>query len=151
MLTAELVQKQVAEWCRAEGIEALEAGFQSGTVVLSGRLPTLRHARLLEHELCEQREVSSVVTSAIEVEPRRQDAEVLEDARRILASCDSTSVRVDVFQGVVSLTGDEPDPTKLQLLEDLLSGVPGVVDIRSTVTVDPPDERRESQIASDGA
>lgn len=150
MLTSELVQNQVDAWCRAEGISSVSATYAAGTVVLKGSVPTLRHAHLLEREIAQQSGVQGVVTSAITVEPRRDDEAVLEDAQAVLTGCSCPHVRLDVFDGVVSLTGDEPNSTTLQLLEDQLSGVPGVVDIRSTVTFAPPVESfdRESQTAS---
>ncbi|MCA9647778.1 MAG: BON domain-containing protein [Polyangiaceae bacterium] len=153
MLTSELVQNQVDVWCRAEGLPGVAASYASSTVVLSGSVPTLRHAHLLKRELLQHNDVRSVVTSALEIEPRRDDTDVLKDAQAVLAGCACARVRLDVFDGVVSLTGDEPDSGSLQLLEDQLSGIPGVVDIRSTVTFAPPLESfdRESQTAPPGA
>lgn len=153
MLADESVRKQVADWCRTEGIDAPGVSFDGSTVVLSGRVPTLRHSRLLERELLQQPGVESVVTSTLEVATRRSDAEVLADALEVLAACNCPHVGLDVFEGVVTLTGDEPNLMSLQLLEDQLCGVLGVVDIRSTVTLAPAVETfdRVSQTAPAGA
>ncbi|MCA9626334.1 MAG: BON domain-containing protein [Myxococcales bacterium] len=153
MLTDEDLRRRVTDWCRAEGIEALDATVREGTIVLSGTLPTLRHARLIERELVQQREVTSVVTSAIRIEPRRPDAQLAREVEEIHSGCGCPHVSLDVFEGVVSMSGDEPDLNALQLLEDRLSGVPGVVDIRSTVTLRSSSQgfERESQTAPAGA
>ncbi|MEZ7002220.1 CBS domain-containing protein [Streptomyces sp. AD55] len=68
----------------------------------------------------------------------RPDAEIAEEVRREVVAerlpDPADGIRVDVREGVVTLTGRVPDPTVVPLVVRLVRSVEGVVDVRCALT-----------------
>jgi len=113
----------------------LDIVVQDGRVTLAGRVRTLAIKEISEYMIFRVDGVRAVRNDLV------ADPEVMRGVADAVAADPEFGPlcpRIDVREGVVSLSGDVPSDTVARRLIEFVSGVPRVVSVTSYLTIEPP-------------
>jgi osmotically-inducible protein OsmY len=110
-----------------------------GVVFIDGFVKTLKDKRLIGHIAVQEQGVMAVHNNLLVLPARdRTDTDIAEDIRRALSDSELAidyGVSVQVMSGAATFNGEVSNEADCRTLTDIASTVPGVVEIRSFITL----------------
>lgn len=129
--------------------DLIDVEVNSGIVTLSGDAFTLLAKRRATRVIESLKGVRSIVNRIRVRSSQVNDDKLLADLRATLfddSVSDSYEIEVSVRNGEVTLTGAVDSFSELALTESAIAGVRGVTEIENRITVDPKQDRPDSEI-----
>ncbi|MGV9141527.1 MAG: BON domain-containing protein [Promethearchaeota archaeon] len=158
-ISDEEIKKKIIEEMSSDGrvnASDVKVSVLNGLVKLTGIVPNYEGKEAASENAWAIQGVSSVKNELIVVYPPKvkipEDSEIRSNVKKALSlnlNVDEEMIQVSVNEGIVTLEGSVDSLWKKELVESVISGISGIIDISNKLSIIPTKKTSDKEIAED--
>lgn len=158
-ISDEEIKKEIIEEMSSDGrvnASDVKVSVLNGHAKLTGTIPSYEGKKAASENAWAIQGVSSVKNELIVVYPPKvkipEDSEIRSNVKKALSlnlNVDEEMIQVSVKEGIVTLEGSVDSLWKKELVESVISGISGIIDISNKLSIIPTKKTSDKEIAED--